>query len=475
MKLPDFRDYDEAGVLEYHGHADAVEAAASHAKLRYLNVDLSHADDKATLFDALASGLALPDHFGNNFDALADSLEDRDWLGKRGCADPPRPCDALPQDASERLAHARGDLLRSVDVLARAAPAVLGARRADARANRALRERRLQAAGLGARHRAYGGTARAAARARRFSRALAIGHRQPRRGRGPCRHGAARAARGNGHRRRRVRRTRRLAPRAAIRDLSAMAASLSAGHDAQHRARVLARRRACRCRSRFRAREHRAPCLAAVAGGRRPLLLVVESRRHPRAARARARDERQATKAEPHAHATARMAASHRAGRAASLHVRIAFASPPTSARRPRAQTTLIEVRRAAAGHHDHRVGVRATSPTTACTRSLRAEADNADAAQAASDVNARMARALSRARAVAGVERRRRATARTRSRSRNRPMRWRVSQTLALESGDFVALSALVSKLQGSDGLLLSGLDFSREPAARGAPPRTR
>ena len=86
MKLPDLSDFEEAGVLEYHGHPDAVAAAASHAKLRYLNVDLSQADDKATLFAALSKGLKLPEHFGNNFDALADSLEDRDWLGKSGCA-----------------------------------------------------------------------------------------------------------------------------------------------------------------------------------------------------------------------------------------------------------------------------------------------------------------------------------------------------------------------------------------------------
>jgi RNAse (barnase) inhibitor barstar len=86
MKLPDLRDFDEAGMLDYHGHPDTVAAAADHAKLRYLNVDLTHAEDKATLFAALAKGLQLPEHFGNNFDALADSLEDRDWLGKRGCA-----------------------------------------------------------------------------------------------------------------------------------------------------------------------------------------------------------------------------------------------------------------------------------------------------------------------------------------------------------------------------------------------------
>jgi len=85
MKLPELRDYADAGMLEYHGHADAVAAAAHEAKLRYLDVDLSRADDRATLFRALAKGLALPDYFGNNFDALADVLEDRDWLGKHGC------------------------------------------------------------------------------------------------------------------------------------------------------------------------------------------------------------------------------------------------------------------------------------------------------------------------------------------------------------------------------------------------------
>ena len=85
MKLPELRHYDDAGVFEYHGHAEAVEAAAREAKLRYLDVDLSRADDRATLFAALGRGLALPEYFGNNFDALADVLEDRDWLGKHGC------------------------------------------------------------------------------------------------------------------------------------------------------------------------------------------------------------------------------------------------------------------------------------------------------------------------------------------------------------------------------------------------------
>ena len=32
----------------------------------------------------LDRALKLPEHFGHNFDALADVLEDSDWLGKSG-------------------------------------------------------------------------------------------------------------------------------------------------------------------------------------------------------------------------------------------------------------------------------------------------------------------------------------------------------------------------------------------------------
>jgi predicted secreted protein len=100
----------------------------------------------------------------------------------------------------------------------------------------------------------------------------------------------------------------------------------------------------------------------------------------------------------------------------------------------------------------------------------MRAEADNADAAHAASDVNARMARAIARAKAVPGVEAATAGYSSYQISEPNKPMRWRVSQTLALESSDFVGLSALVSALQGTDGLLLSGLNFSVSPAARRA-----
>jgi predicted secreted protein len=100
----------------------------------------------------------------------------------------------------------------------------------------------------------------------------------------------------------------------------------------------------------------------------------------------------------------------------------------------------------------------------------LRAEMDNADAVQAASDVNARMGRALARARAVAGVEASTAGYSSYQITEPNRPPRWRVTQTLVLESSDFAALSGLVSKLQGTDGLVLAGLNFTVSAATRRA-----
>jgi predicted secreted protein len=100
----------------------------------------------------------------------------------------------------------------------------------------------------------------------------------------------------------------------------------------------------------------------------------------------------------------------------------------------------------------------------------LRAEADNADPAQAASDVNARMARALARARGVTGIEASTAGYSSFQITEPNKPPRWRVSQTLALEGADFAALAGLVSRLQSTDGLVLASLSFSVSAATRRA-----
>lgn len=86
MKPPDLAVLDAAGVHEWKGPAEPLKAAATQASLGFVTIDLSKARDKATLFGEIDRQLKLPEHFGHNWDALADVLEDRDWLGKRGRA-----------------------------------------------------------------------------------------------------------------------------------------------------------------------------------------------------------------------------------------------------------------------------------------------------------------------------------------------------------------------------------------------------
>jgi len=50
---------------------------------RVLTVDLKGVRSKKALLEALASGLKLPKHFGHNWDALDDCINDDPW-GKAG-------------------------------------------------------------------------------------------------------------------------------------------------------------------------------------------------------------------------------------------------------------------------------------------------------------------------------------------------------------------------------------------------------
>lgn len=100
----------------------------------------------------------------------------------------------------------------------------------------------------------------------------------------------------------------------------------------------------------------------------------------------------------------------------------------------------------------------------------LRAEVDHADPVAAANEVNTRMAKALARAKAVKGVDAATTGYSSFQVSERNQPSRWRVAQTLSLEGQDFAALSALVSKLQGEDQLVLTGMNFTVSAGARRA-----
>jgi predicted secreted protein len=98
----------------------------------------------------------------------------------------------------------------------------------------------------------------------------------------------------------------------------------------------------------------------------------------------------------------------------------------------------------------------------------LRAEADNADPARAAAEVNAKMAKALARAKGIAGVDVTTSGYSSYQVTEKNQPTRWRVTQSLSLDGSDFATMAALVSKLQADDLLLLSGMNFAVSPDGR-------
>jgi predicted secreted protein len=101
---------------------------------------------------------------------------------------------------------------------------------------------------------------------------------------------------------------------------------------------------------------------------------------------------------------------------------------------------------------------------------SMRADAENASAALAANDVNSRIASALTVAKAATGVEVQTASYSTYPMYDKNQVTRWHVSQSITLEGSDFAAVTALVSRLQSENGLLLSGISFTLSPKARAA-----
>ena len=92
----------------------------------------------------------------------------------------------------------------------------------------------------------------------------------------------------------------------------------------------------------------------------------------------------------------------------------------------------------------------------------LRAEAENVSPAAASGQVNATVAKALASARAISGIKVATSGYSTQQIVEKGKPSRWRVAQTITLDAADFTAASALITKLQDDDGLLLSGLAFS-------------
>jgi predicted secreted protein len=101
---------------------------------------------------------------------------------------------------------------------------------------------------------------------------------------------------------------------------------------------------------------------------------------------------------------------------------------------------------------------------------SLRAESEHASAATAASEVNARVGKAIARIKATPGVTVQTAGYTTQQVGEPGRPVRWRVAQSVSIEGSDFAAIATLVTQLQNDDGLLLSGLAFAVSDAKRRA-----
>ena len=84
----------------------------------------------------------------------------------------------------------------------------------------------------------------------------------------------------------------------------------------------------------------------------------------------------------------------------------------------------------------------------------LRAEADNADPARAAAEVNAKMAKALARAKGAAGVDVTTSGYSSYQVTEKNQPTRWRVTQSLSLDGSDFAIRSTAIALRIGLIGL---------------------
>ena len=98
----------------------------------------------------------------------------------------------------------------------------------------------------------------------------------------------------------------------------------------------------------------------------------------------------------------------------------------------------------------------------------LRAEADHADPAKAAADVNGRIGKALARIKATAGVDVKTSGYSSYQIAEKNQPPRWRVAQSITVEGADFASIAALLTRLQADDGLVLSGMNFDVSREAR-------
>jgi hypothetical protein len=115
MKAPDLTVIDDAGVHPWNGGPKRSSPPRRTRTSASRPSTFAKAHDRAALFAELDKALRLPEHFGHNWDALADVLEDRDWLGPPRHRRRPVPCRRATARSSAPSGHARGHPRRAAE------------------------------------------------------------------------------------------------------------------------------------------------------------------------------------------------------------------------------------------------------------------------------------------------------------------------------------------------------------------------
>jgi predicted secreted protein len=111
---------------------------------------------------------------------------------------------------------------------------------------------------------------------------------------------------------------------------------------------------------------------------------------------------------------------------------------------------------------------VTTTVPNDRLQAWLRAESEDASPAAAASQTNALIARALAEAKQFPAVKVATAGYGTQQIAEKGKPTRWRVTQSISLDSADFTQAATLMTRLQDQGGLLLSGMGFSISDESR-------
>ena len=98
----------------------------------------------------------------------------------------------------------------------------------------------------------------------------------------------------------------------------------------------------------------------------------------------------------------------------------------------------------------------------------LRAEAESTSPTTAAAQVNTLISKALAEAKQYPAVKTATAGYSTQQVAEKGKTTRWRITQTISMESNDFTATATLISKLQDEGGLLLSGMGFSLAESSR-------